>query len=108
MFQGCCQQKSLSLGGGVVGTNAVRVAMGMGANVVVIDKSLERLNHLDLQFGSQINTVFSTTDSIEEHVLNADLVIGAVLIPGASAPTIGDKKNAKPYASRFGDCGCLD
>ena len=62
--------------------------MGMGANVVVIDKSLERLYHLDLQFGSQINTIYSTTDAIEEHVTDADFVIGAVLIPGASAPKL--------------------
>lgn len=80
--------KVVVLGGGVVGTNSVRVAMGMGANVIVIDKSLERLYQLDLQFGSQINTVFSTIDAIEEHVRSADLVIGAVLIPGASAPRL--------------------
>ena len=80
---GVAPAKVVVLGGGVVGTNSVRVAMGMGANVVVIDKSLERLNQLDLQFGSKINTIFSTTDAIEEHVLTADLVVGAVLIPGA-------------------------
>lgn len=84
--------KVVVIGGGVVGTNAVRVAMGMGANVFVIDKSLERLYHLDLQFGSQINTVFSTTDAIEEHLKDADLVVGAVLIPGASAPKLVSKK----------------
>jgi alanine dehydrogenase len=89
---GVVPAKVVVLGGGVVGTNSVRVAMGMGANVVVIDKSLERLYHLDLQFGSKINTVFSTTDAIEEHVLTADLVIGAVLIPGASAPRLVTKK----------------
>ncbi|OGT37629.1 MAG: alanine dehydrogenase [Gammaproteobacteria bacterium RIFCSPHIGHO2_12_FULL_37_14] len=83
------------LGGGVVGTNAVRVAMGMGARVVVIDKALDRLYQLDLQFGSKINTIFSTTDSIEEYVLNADLVIGAVLIPGASAPRLVKKAMLK-------------
>lgn len=88
---GVSPAKVVVLGGGVVGTNSVRVAMGMGANVVVIDKSLERLYHLDLQFGSKINTIFSTTDSIEEHVLSADLVIGAVLIPGASAPRLVTK-----------------
>jgi alanine dehydrogenase len=88
---GVIPAKVVVLGGGVVGTNAVRVAMGMGANVVVIDKSLERLYHLDLQFGSKINTVFSTTDAIEEHTQNADLVIGAVLIPGASAPRLVTK-----------------
>lgn len=88
---GVVPAKVVVLGGGVVGTNSVRVAMGMGANVVVIDKSLERLYHLDLQFGSKINTIFSTTAAIEEHVQNADLVIGAVLIPGASAPRLVTK-----------------
>lgn len=89
---GVVPAKVVVLGGGVVGTNSVRVAMGMGANVIVIDKSLERLYHLDLQFGSKINTIFSTTDAIEEHVQSADLVIGAVLIPGASAPRLVTKK----------------
>ncbi|MBX3708792.1 MAG: alanine dehydrogenase [Gammaproteobacteria bacterium] len=85
---GVVPAKVVVLGAGVVGTNSVRVAIGMGANVIVIDKSLERLYRLDLQFGSKINTVFSTMDSIEEHVQSADLVIGAVLIPGASAPRL--------------------
>lgn len=89
---GVAPSKVVVIGGGVVGTNSVRVAMGMGAHVVVIDKALARLYHLDLQFGSKINTIFSTTDSIEEHVLSADLVIGAVLIPGASAPKLVTKK----------------
>lgn len=89
---GVAPAKVVVIGGGVVGTNAVRVAMGMGAQVVVIDKSLERLYHLDLQFGSKITTIYSTTDAIEEHVLNADLVVGAVLIPGASAPKLVPKK----------------
>lgn len=84
--------KVIVLGGGMVGTNSVRVAMGMGAHVVVIDKSLERLYQLDLQFGSKISTIFSTADSIEEYVLSADLVIGAVLIPGAEAPKLVTKK----------------
>lgn len=85
---GVAPAKVVVLGGGVVGTNSVRVAMGMGARVVVIDKSLERLNLLDLQFGSRIMTIYSTTDSIERHVATADLVIGAVLIPGGSAPRL--------------------
>lgn len=89
---GVMPAKVVVLGGGMVGTNAVRVAMGMGANVIVIDRSLERLYQLDLQFGSQINTIYSTKDSIEEHVLSADLVIGAVLIPGASAPKLVTKE----------------
>ncbi len=89
---GVAPAKVVVIGGGVVGTNSVRVAMGMGAQVFVIDKSLERLYLLDLQFGSKINTVFSTTDAIEEHVLSADLVVGAVLIPGASAPKLVTRK----------------
>lgn len=89
---GVLPAKVVVLGGGVVGTNSVRVAMGMGAHVVVIDKSLDRLYQLDLQFGSKINTVFSTMDAIEHHVQTADLVIGAVLIPGASAPKLVTKK----------------
>jgi len=85
---GVLAAKVVVLGGGVVGTNSVRMAMGMGARVVVIDKSIERLYQLDLQFGSKINTIYSTTDAIEEHVLDADLVVGAVLVPGGSAPRL--------------------
>jgi alanine dehydrogenase len=76
------------LGGGVAGTNAARMAMGMEARVTIIDKSIHRLYELDFQFGSQINTVFSTKDAIEKYVLDADLVIGTVLIPGAAAPKL--------------------
>jgi alanine dehydrogenase len=74
------------LGGGVVGTNAARMAMGLEAHVTVLDISLHRLYELDLQFGAMLNTIYSTIDSIEENVLAADLVIGAVLVPGAEAP----------------------
>lgn len=83
------------LGGGVVGTNAVRVAMGMGAHVVVIDRALDRLYQLDLQFGSKITTIYSTTDSIEKYVMQADLVIGAVLVPGGSAPRLVTREMLK-------------
>ena len=76
------------LGGGIVGTNAARMAMGLEASVTVVDKSLSRLYDLDLQFGATLNTIFATVDSIEEQVLNADLVIGAVLVPGAAAPRL--------------------
>jgi len=64
------------------------VAMGMEAKVVVIDRSLARLQELDLQFGAKLQTIFSTVDTIEEHVLDADLVIGSVLLPGAAAPKL--------------------
>jgi alanine dehydrogenase len=80
--------KVVILGGGVSGTNAARMAMGLEAHVVVIDKSLERLYALDLQFGRQLHTAFATLDAIENHVLTADLVIGAVLVPGAAAPKL--------------------
>ena len=80
--------KVVILGGGISGTNAARVAMGVEAAVVVIDKSLKRLYDLDLQFGSKLATVFSTREAIERHVLEADLVVGAVLVPGAAAPRL--------------------
>ncbi len=76
------------IGGGVVGTNAARMAMGLEAAVTVIDKSLHRLYELDLQFGAKLNTRYSTVDAIEELVLASDLVIGAVLVPGAAAPKL--------------------
>lgn len=83
--------KVVVLGGGVVGTNALRVATGMDADVTVIDASVKRLQALDTQFGSKISTVFSTRGAIEEHVLAADLVVGAVLLPGAAAPKLIDR-----------------
>ncbi len=76
------------LGGGVVGTNAARMAMGLEAQVTVIDKSLDRLKELDLQFGPSLHTIYATIDAIEEHIINADLVVGAVLIPGGAAPRL--------------------
>lgn len=76
------------LGGGVVGGNAVRMAVGLGARVTVIDRSLPRLVQLDEQFGGRIETAYATLDAIEHHVLDADLVIGAVLVPGARAPRL--------------------
>jgi alanine dehydrogenase len=76
------------LGGGVVGTNAARMAMGLGAHVTVLDVSLPRLYDLDLRFGSKLQTVYSTIASIEESILAADVVIGAVLVPGAAAPKL--------------------
>jgi alanine dehydrogenase len=62
--------------------------MGLEAHVTVIDVSLQRLYELDLQFGAMLNTIYSTIDSIEEHVTSADLVIGGVLLPGAAAPKL--------------------
>ena len=76
------------IGGGVSGTNAVRMAMGLEARVTVIEKNIQRLYDLDLQFGPSLNTRYSTVEAIEELVTNADLVIGAVLVPGAAAPKL--------------------
>jgi alanine dehydrogenase len=78
----------LVLGGGVAGTNAARMAMGMEAQVTVIDSSMRRLKELDLQFGSKIQTLYATVDNIERQVARADLVVGAVLVPGASSPKL--------------------
>ena len=87
------------LGGGVVGTNALRIAVGMEARVVVLDKSLPRLRELDLQFGSRLNTMYSTRSAIEEYVEQADLVIGAVLVPGASTPQLVSSDLVKRMAA---------
>jgi len=78
----------LVIGGGVVGTNAIQMAAGMGAKVTVLDRSIARLRELDAQFGGHISTVYSTQSALEQQVANADLVIGAVLIPGAAAPKL--------------------
>lgn len=76
------------IGAGVVGTNALQMAVGTGARVTVLDKSIERLRQLDLVFGNRISTQYSNAHAIEEAVLSADLVIGGVLVPGAAAPKL--------------------
>jgi len=84
--------KVVVLGGGVVGTNAARMAMGLEAHVTILDVSLHRLNELDLQFGAMLNTIFSTIDAVEEYVTGADLVIGGVLLPGAASAQAHHRK----------------
>jgi alanine dehydrogenase len=89
------------LGGGVVGTHAARMAAGLGADVTVLDKSLPRLRALDEIFGGRVKTRFATGEAIEEAVFAADAVIGAVLVPGASAPKLVTRamlKHMKPGA----------
>jgi len=76
------------IGGGVAGVNAVRMAIGLEAAVTCIDVNIERLYALDQQFGASLNTIFSTRQAIEDYVLAADLVVGAVLVPGAAAPRL--------------------
>jgi alanine dehydrogenase len=80
--------KVVILGGGVVGMNALRMALGLEADVTVIDKSLPRLKELDLAFAPALKTRYATTDAIEESIMTADLVIGAVLTPGGTAPRL--------------------
>ena len=83
------------IGGGTVGANAAKIAVGMGANVTVLDVSLKRLEQLDDMFGGRVQTLFSTDANIERAVLDADLVIGAVLIPGGSTPKLFKKEYLK-------------
>lgn len=85
---GVSRAKVVVIGGGVVGTNALRIALGHEAHVTVLDKSLTRLRELDSQFGSGLTTIFATESSIEHSVTHADLVIGAVLIPGSATPKL--------------------
>lgn len=80
--------KVVIIGGGVVGTNAAKLAIGLGADVTVMDLSLHRLRQLDDIFGYQINTLASSASNIAQAVAEADLLIGAVLIPGAKAPKL--------------------
>ncbi len=80
--------KVVVIGGGVVGTHAARIAAGMGADVTVLDRSLPRLRYLDDVFGDTFNTGYSSAGLLAEHLEQADMVIGAVLIPGAEAPKL--------------------
>ncbi|WP_299015536.1 alanine dehydrogenase [uncultured Photobacterium sp.] len=80
--------KVVIIGGGVVGANAAQMAVGLRANVVVLDRNIDVLRSLDAQFGGDVHCVFSTKDAIEKHVLEADLVIGGVLVAGAAAPKL--------------------
>ena len=82
----------LVIGGGVVGINAARMAMGLNARVTILDRSLDRLKYLDELYGDKITTLYSTIDAIEELLPQSDLVVGAVLIPGAAAPKLVSRK----------------
>ncbi|MBB6254584.1 alanine dehydrogenase [Nitrospirillum iridis] len=84
--------KVVVIGGGVVGLNAARMAVGLEAEVTVLDKSLDRLRQIDQQYGRRVNTLYANLDTVEKCVLDADLVIGAVLVPGANAPKVVTKE----------------
>ena len=85
---GVLPAKVVIVGGGVVGVNALKMAVGLGANVHVLDKNLDRLRYLDDIFGAKIRTLSSNPYTVQEAIANADLVIGGVLIPGAAAPKL--------------------
>lgn len=96
---GVAPGKVLIIGGGVVGTQAAKMAVGLGADVTILDRSLPRLRELDDIFMGRVKTVYSTVDAIDAYSREADLVVGAVLIPGAAAPKLLTRehiKNMKP------------
>ena len=86
-------QKLLLLGGGMVGNNAAQMAVGLGADVTILDRSIDVLRSLNIQFGNTAKVLYSTADALESEVLAADLVVGAVLIPGAAAPKLITKEH---------------
>lgn len=90
---GVAPGKVLIIGGGVVGTNAAKMAIGLGAEVTILDRSLPRLRELDDIFAGRVQTIFSTVDAIDKYSREADLVVGAVLIPGAAAPKLLTREN---------------
>ncbi|MFC3031380.1 alanine dehydrogenase [Pseudoalteromonas fenneropenaei] len=87
--------KVVIIGGGMVGRNAAQMAVGLGADVVILDRSIDVLRSLNAQFGSQAKVIYSTADALEKHVLEADLVIGGVLVPGAAAPKLVTAEHIK-------------
>ncbi|MFT3672574.1 alanine dehydrogenase [Aestuariivirga sp.] len=89
---GVAPGKVVILGGGVVGTNAAAMALGLGADVTILEKSTDRMEELVARFGTQLKTLYSTQGAVEDECAEADLVIGGVLIPGAAAPKLVTKK----------------
>jgi len=85
---GVAPAKVLVLGGGVVGTQAARMAVGMGAEVTILDRALPRLRQLDVEFNGRVKCLYSTNEEVERRAIECDLLIGAVLIPGAAAPKL--------------------
>ena len=85
---GVAPAKAAILGAGVVGANAARIAVGTGAHVVALDRNIDKLRRMEDLFGARVVTAFASREAVEKHVLSADLVIGAVLVPGAAAPKL--------------------
>ncbi|MGE3967151.1 MAG: alanine dehydrogenase, partial [Dongiaceae bacterium] len=92
---GVLPAKVTVIGGGVSGTHAAQMAAGLGADVTILDRSIDRMRQLDDIFGGRVKTAYSTVDAIESHVVESDLVIGAVLVPGAAAPKLVTRKMIK-------------
>lgn len=92
---GVAPARVVIIGGGVAGTNAAEMAVGLRADVVVIDRSVKRLRELDAMFGGRLSTAYSTSAAIEEAVRDADVVVGAVLVTGAAAPKLVTRKMIK-------------
>ena len=91
---GVASARVIVIGGGVVGENAARVALGLGAEVYLYDRSLDRLRELDVHFGNSVSTCFASTLALEERLREADLVIGAVLVKGRRLPTSSRASNS--------------
>ena len=87
--------KVVVIGGGTAGLNAADMAVGLGAEVTILDRSIPRLHYIDNIFGGRVHTIYSTKDEIDRYVASADLVVGSVLIPGASAPKLVSEQNIK-------------
>jgi alanine dehydrogenase len=87
--------KVVVIGGGMVGTNAAQMAVGLGADVVVLDRSVDVLRRINAQFNGAVKAIYSTADALEKHILEADLVIGGVLIPGAAAPKLVTREHIR-------------
>ncbi len=112
---GVAPAKVTVIGGGVVGTHAARMAVGLGADVTILDRSIPRLRQLDELFNGRVHTRYSTVESLEEEVFSADAVVGAVLIPGAAAPKLvtremlsGMKKGAVLCDVAIDQGGCFE
>jgi len=94
---GVAPAKVVILGGGVVGTNAAVVALGMGADVTILEKNVDRMEELVARFGTGVKTIYSTQGAVEDECATADLVIGGVLIPGAAAPKLVTRAMLKDW-----------
>ena len=92
---GVAPAKVVVIGGGMVGTNAAQMAVGLGADVTVLDRSVDVLRRINAQFNGAVKAIYSTADALEQEVLAADLVIGGVLVPGAAAPKLVTKEHIK-------------